>query len=281
VSAPAGLRRAVILSAFANWLCSLPPTIATLFAMSLAAGFSVGTLLLMHRFISHPLRSQHNDVAGFVLAIVGVIYAVLLAFIAIAVWESYAAADNLVQTEANLVDDLYRGTISLPPGVATTLRADLFSYTETVMKQEWPEMTTSMPARISGWLALDHFHLGLVEMHPQDGPTLAAQSSMLQNLNKLYDVRRGRFHAAESSLPPILWWNLLAGAVILIVFSSLFGAPRIAMHAVMVGLLGASIGLVLMLVVLLDNPFVGRSQVSVEPFKSLTRAVETMDYPHP
>ena len=71
----------------------------------------------------------------------------------------------------------------------------------------------------------------------------------------------------------------MVGAAILIVFSYLFGAPRLAMHAVMVGLLGASIGLVLMLIVLLDNPFLGRSHVSVEPFQALTMAVETMDYP--
>jgi Protein of unknown function (DUF4239) len=270
-----------MLNAFADWLCTLPPTLATLLAVGLAAALSVGCLFAIHAVIPHRLRSLHNDVAGFVLAIVGVIYAVLLAFIAIAVWQSYTAADDLVQTEANLVDDLYRSTISLPPGLATTLRQDLYSYTETVMQQEWPQMTTSMPARIPGWLSLDHFHLGLIGLHPQDASTLAAQSSMLQLLNKLYDVRRGRYHAAESSLPAILWWNLLAGAVILMVFSSLFGTPRLAMHAVMVGLLGGSIGLVLMLVVLLDNPFVGQSQVSVEPFKSLTRAVETMDYPHP
>jgi hypothetical protein len=92
-------------------------------------------------------------------------------------------------------------------------------------------------------------------------------------------VRRGRFHAASSGLPAIVWWNLMVGAAILIVFSYLFGAPRLAMHAVMVGLLGSSIGLVLMLIVLLDNPFLGQSHVSVEPFQALTMAVETMDYP--
>jgi ABC-type branched-subunit amino acid transport system permease subunit len=79
----------------------------------------------------------------------------------------------------------------------------------------------------------------------------------------------------------VVWWNLVVGAVLLVSFSCLFGAPRLRMHAVMVGMLGASIGLVLMVIVLLDNPFLGTSHVSVEPFQALSMAVETMDYPKP
>ena len=63
----------------------------------------------------------------------------LLAFIAVAVWENYTAVGNLVQTEANLVDDLYRDTISLPPSLTMQLRQDLFDYTETVVTKEWPQ----------------------------------------------------------------------------------------------------------------------------------------------
>lgn len=270
-----------ILKSFADWLCVLPPTLATIFAVALAASLSIGCLLLIHYLVPHKLRSVHNDVAGFMLAIVGVIYAVLLAFIAIAVWEGYTAAGQLVQTEASIVDDMYRGTVGLPSDLAVQLRRDLYAYTETVVTQEWPQMTTATPKQLDGWLILGQAHLGLTGLHPQDPATLSAQASMLELLNKLYDIRRARFNAAEAGLPAIIWWNLLAGAVILIVFSSLFGAPKLAMHAVMIGLLGGSIGLVLMLVVLLDNPFVGRSHVSVEPFNWLTKALEVMDYPRP
>jgi hypothetical protein len=268
-----------MLAAVAQWLCLIPTTLAVFIAVFGSAAASVGGLLVFHFTIPHRLRSLHNDLAGFVLAVVGVIYAVLLAFIAVAVWQTYSDVDNLVQTEANLVDDLYRDTISLPPAVAQQLRANLFDYTETVVHKEWPRMMNSMPSHLKGWHILDSFHLTLAQMKPQDGPMLAAQTQMLATLDKLYDARRGRFHAASAGLPAIVWWNLLVGGVILIVFSYLFGAPRLPMHAIMVGLLGSSIGLVLMLIVLLDSPFLGRSHVSVEPFAALTMAVETMDYP--
>ena len=228
-----------------------------LLAIGIAAALAIGCLLAVHATVPHRLRSLHNDVAGFMLAIVGVIYAVLLAFIAIAVWQSYTAAADLVQTEASLVDDVYRGSVSLPPDVAKQFRRDLYAYAHAVVQREWPQMATAVPAQLPGWLILDHVHLDLSELHAADEPTLAAQTSMFAFLNKLYDARRGRFNAARAGLPVILWWNLLAGAVILFVFSSLFGSPRLAMHALMIGLLGGSIGLVLMLIVLLDSPYRG------------------------
>jgi hypothetical protein len=44
-----------------------------------------------------PRRRQgHNDVAGFIYAVVGVIYAVLLALMVIAVWEDYEKARDTV-----------------------------------------------------------------------------------------------------------------------------------------------------------------------------------------
>ena len=53
------------------------------------------------------------------------------------------------------------------------------------------------------------------------------------------------------------------------------------MHAMMMSLLGGSIGHVLMLIALLDNPYRGQSHVSLEPFTWLSRALAMMDYPRP
>jgi hypothetical protein len=269
-----------MLAQFADWLRFLPPTLATVLVMALAATLSVLCLVSVHFVVPHRLRSLHNDIAGFMLAIVGVVYAVLLAFIAIAVWQSYVLAGDLVQSEANIVDNIYRSTVNLPPEVGLQLRQNLYAYTEVVVRKEWSQMTLSDSVPLQGWLILDRVHLDLSALHPKDATTVAVQTMMFSLLNQLYDVRRERFTAAQSSLPTVVWWNVLAGAGILVAFSSLFGVPRLAMHATMMGLLGGSIGLVLVLIVLLDNPFAGQSHVSVQPFVWLSRAVERMDYPH-
>jgi hypothetical protein len=41
---------------------------------------------LVHRLVPVASRQRHNDVAGFIYAALGVIYAVLLALVVITVW---------------------------------------------------------------------------------------------------------------------------------------------------------------------------------------------------
>ena len=262
-------------------LADLPVIASALIALVAGASLATIGLLSFDRLLPHRVRSTHNDLSGFILSVVGVVYAVLLAFIAVAVWQNFVQVDSLVQTEANLVGDLYRDTAALPDPTAGALRDSLFVYAEVVAQDEWPAMAGGHADDSSGWQLLDRFHFELVRLRSADPSVSYIQADMVRTLNQLYDARRGRFHAATATLPAILWWNLLAGAVILMLFTYLFGAPHLVMHATMISLLGALIGLVLLLIVLLDNPFRGRSHVSVEPFNRLVRSVETMAYPHP
>ena len=53
-------------------------------------------LELVERLVPATSRQPHNDVAGFIYAALGVIYAVLLALVVIAVWGEYDAAKGPV-----------------------------------------------------------------------------------------------------------------------------------------------------------------------------------------
>jgi hypothetical protein len=57
-------------------------------------------LELVQRLVPAVARQRHNDVAGFIYAALGVIYAVLLALVVITVWEEYQAASETVEQEA-------------------------------------------------------------------------------------------------------------------------------------------------------------------------------------
>ena len=64
-------------------------------------------LTLVQRLTPSTLRQEHNDVAGFIYAVLGVAYAVLLAFMVIAVWEQYEMARNTEDQEANELAEIY------------------------------------------------------------------------------------------------------------------------------------------------------------------------------
>lgn len=269
-----------MLDVAAHWLSDLPTTAAVFVSLLIGAGLSALGLCVVHPILPQGVRAVHNDISGFIFATVGATYAVLLAFVAVAVWQNFAQIESQVQTEANLVGDLYRDTVAFPEPSASRMRHFLFVYAEIVVQDEWAALAAGRADEASGWQLMDKFHAELLQFKADDESAGILRAGAIKTLNELYDARRGRFHAAALELPPILWWNLIAGAVILMLFTYLFGAPRFWMHLAAVSLLGALIGLVMALVVLLNNPFRGQNHVSIAPFHRLVESVEAMAYPH-
>ena len=58
-------------------------------------------LLVVQRLVPSERREEHNDVAGFIYAVLGVAYAVLLAFVVTAVWQDYEMAQTNAESEAH------------------------------------------------------------------------------------------------------------------------------------------------------------------------------------
>ena len=82
------------------WLESIPTFDA---GLVIVGGFVISTMLLgylVHRFTSQEVRAANTDRAGFILAVIGVVYAVLLAFVAIGVWERFQEAEVRTYDEA-------------------------------------------------------------------------------------------------------------------------------------------------------------------------------------
>ena len=70
-----------------------------LLIVALATVVAVGGLVLVQRLVSTDRRKQHNDVAGFIYAVLGVSYAVLLGLMLIAVWEQWNAAQDVASVK--------------------------------------------------------------------------------------------------------------------------------------------------------------------------------------
>src|ERR671917_583302 len=101
---------------------------------------SLGGLGFVQRLVPTASRRPHNDVAGFIYAAVGVIYAVLLALVVIATWEEFGRARVTVETEANALAEIFWLAHRLPESEGTHLQELARSYAEEVAHKEWPLM---------------------------------------------------------------------------------------------------------------------------------------------
>lgn len=73
-----------------------------------AAVFGAALLeLCARRLLPIELRQRHNDVAAAIFSIIGVTYAVLLAFVAMLAWEGFNRAKVASYAEAAVIGDVY------------------------------------------------------------------------------------------------------------------------------------------------------------------------------
>src|SRR5579875_926752 len=91
----------------------------------LIAGTVCGAVILelvVRRCLPADVRRRHNDVAAAIFSIIGVTYAVLLAFVAMLAWEGFNTAKAASYAEASAVHDVYDATVGFADPAAAGLR---------------------------------------------------------------------------------------------------------------------------------------------------------------
>jgi hypothetical protein len=236
--------------------------------LSLAIAAVLGTILLelaVRHFVSAAFRQQHNDVAAAIFSIIGVTYAVLLAFVAMLAWEGFNKAKAASYSEAALVLDVVQMADGLAEPARGKLLDDMNRYTRAVIALEWPAQAEGHVVR-AGDRYLDDLQGLAIGLKLSSQADANFHALLLQSLMRLRDARQERLLAAESTIPGIVWIVVIVGGAITIAFSSFLGAPSVRMHLSMCCLLAVSGVLVLVLIIALSNPFRGDFRISTAPF---------------
>ena len=234
---------------------------------------AVGGALLVRRRVGVDVLAPHNEVAGFIYAVIGVVYAVLLGFTAIIVWEQFRTAQEGAEREANALADLYRDSRVFPPEVRGTVEFHVRAYARLVAEKEWPAMAqgASSPAT---WDEYNELWRIYHQFQPQDDHQRIWYAESLQRLNALADSRRERLLNMRSGVPAVMWAVLLSGGAITIGFSFLFGTPSAFAQVLMTAGLALTIGVVLLAILALEHPFGGIARVDPEAFHQVDRILE-------
>ena len=237
-----------------------------LLVVFLSVVVAIGGLALVQRLVPATRRKEHNDVAGFIYAVLGVAYAVLLGLMIIAVWEHFAEARNTVDQEATELAEIAWLAHQLPEPEGTRIQELARSYGEVVVEEEWPLMREGRSSP-RAWALLDEIRLTIEDLDPRTDAEQALYLRALEQAHDLNDSRRDRLLDAKEGLPAILWVVLLLGGVIVVGFTYLFGLDNTVVHTLMVGALAAVIALALFTVGTLDYPFGWGVRVSPEAFE--------------
>ena len=263
-----------------DWIYDSPTWLwGTVLIIALDAAACIG-LVAFHRLLHIDLRRADNELTGFMLAVISVTYAVLLAFIAIATWESFTSSEGIVDREADCVGSIYRDTQGLPAAMGEEIRSDVRQYTDTVIHQEWPvQQTGKIPSQ--GWEPLRRIHSAIVTMRPADSGEAVLEAELLRTLNMLYTVRSSRLSAVQGHIPIVIWWIIFIGGAMTVGYTYLFGFHDFRMHMVTTMGVSTLLALVIVLIIALDWPFRGYVSVTPDAFVKTEQSWKDLSFATP
>jgi AcrR family transcriptional regulator len=232
-------------------------------------------LSLAGLFVSRPAvrwflkaSPQHNDIVSYFFAGIGIFYGLALGLIAVATWDDYTQIDGVVTTEAAAVGSLYRDLDGYPQAFRERLERVMREYARVVIDREWPAHKQGKPLE-DGDALLDHLENEVMSFEPASEREKIVQAEVLRSLDAVMEQRRLRLQAVTTGLPAALWSVVLIGALLNIGLSYLFWVENVGLHAALVAIMAAFIGLLVFLTAAMDNPFRGEFSVSCSAFQTI------------
>jgi hypothetical protein len=235
----------------------------------------VAVIVVLHAVVQRRLRTEilqrHNDVTGYVFSAVGILYAVLLGFVVVVVWQKYDTTTDNVQDEANAAADLYHVADGLPAATRGAVRGDLRQYARLLINVEWPVMANNGDVADTGAKILDDasYRIDLVE--PANTRASNAQQASMGDVARIMDARRQRLIHSAPAVPSLLWFALIAGALAMVAFCFTFGVENRPAQLLMTAILVGLIGILFVVIYEFAGPFSGSVTISSDGWLSFTQ----------
>jgi len=245
-----------------DFLYRIPAVLLLVIALTLALVVAGAGQIFVHR--RFPARDfiAYNEVGGIIIAVSGTLFAVILGFLTVVVWQHFVEAGQMAVAESDAVIDVWHTSVGLSPPARERVRNDMIRYAETMVSGEWPSMKRgSFDASVA---IIDMDAIDAVGTFvPSNLGESNAQQATLQELNVIHDARQQRIAINASGVPAFEWLVLLIGATCIICFCWLFELRNARVQILMTSTVVTIIVSILVLLFELQYPF--RSDVGIGP----------------
>jgi Protein of unknown function (DUF4239) len=235
-----------------------------------------GIYLLVTKLAVNDRAKDFKAVSPGMLSPLGILFALLVGFIAVEVWSNFDKAKAAVAAEASALRAIVLLADTFPDEQRTRIYALISGHIENAVNKEWPEMAQQRATLSSLPTALIEELHDTLALKPADDSQRAAQSEMLKALHTALDARRQRIVISESALGTVKWVGiLLQGLCTLIAIAMVHSDNRLAC-AVTLALFATGIALSVLLIAAYSRPF---SSVGPELLRQVIASGATVGTP--
>ena len=210
------------------------------------------------------LTKEQQNVAIAPFTFVITLYAFLLSFVVINLWQTFSQADQSVAREAETIVIIYRLTESFPD--SHDARHTITEYLSSVVHEEWPAMADGKASPKTKELANQIWQevQALTASTPEQ---LIYKAELLTQLSKLAEYRSDRLLMVGGSIPSIMWEVLFCGGLLMLVGLYYFSIGSTREQIVIDFIVIAMLLITVYLGLEFDNPFGGLVKVSPKAFE--------------
>jgi Protein of unknown function (DUF4239) len=240
-------------------------------AIVLGAGLVAASIAwLTRRLVRLEVLRHHHEVGSAIFLQLGVVFAVLLAFVFSEVWSEYNAASISIDQEASALNGIIMLSQSMPPQARQRVAALMGTYLDDVVMREMPEMRQRQ-ASAQAEQDFQGLWSGIAVLPAGQSEDRLVMGRVEDLMAQAHQNRDMRIYEMTKSVPPLLWVLLLAFACVLVAFLLFCAVEYIVSQMLFIGVFAACLAFILLLVQLLDFPFEGPLRLDDGPFQE-TRA---------
>lgn len=254
---------------------AMPVWLLAAIVIGVCVGFSVGLQLLVRWRFGVTFLASNHEVAGFKYAVVGVAYAVLLAFVVVGVWEEYEETKHAVDAEAERFYNVYRNTFNYAQDDGAKIRAALMDYALAVRDDDWPQMERGLHGSDKAAKAYAKLSYTVGQIQSDN---LALMPTILHGIDLMQqtaDLRLERLSSVGGHMTPVIWGVLVLGGVITLAYPAFFATQRVGPQVLMTAGLAMIVGATFFLAIQLNFPFSGPGHIKPDPIDAVIERMKT------
>jgi hypothetical protein len=229
-----------------------------------------GIYLLVTKLAVNERARAFKAVSPGLLSPLGILFALLVGFIAVEVWGNFEKAKAAVATEASALRAVVLLAGTFPDGQRTHIYALINRHIENSVNKEWSEMAQQRATLSTLPTALIEELHDMLVLKPADDSQRAARPEMIKALHTALDARRQRIVISENSVGAVKWAGILLQGLCTLIAIAMVHSDNRPACGITLTLFATGIALSMLLIAAYSRPFSGELSVGPELLKQVT-----------
>jgi hypothetical protein len=248
-----------------DWLHNLPIVWMGLVVFGFTALITAAIYVVVTVLSVGERARSFKAVSPGLLPVLGVLFALFMAFSATQVWSDNDKASSVVDREASALRAVVILARAFPGEAETRLRSLIRSYVADTVAQEWPMMAhRTATLQVIPYSLAEALQFTLT-LTPTGQGQQTAQREITTALENAFNARRERIIISHSQVSWVKWLCVSLQAVCALIAIGMVHSDNRLTSAITMTLFGIGVAASLLLILAYDRPFTGELLVRPDP----------------